>query len=252
MRNLLLRMFEGPACLVYALVLVALSVGATSGQSSAGSAKVVGMTHGESPLKVTLKTDRDSYKLGDEITVQVLLTNKSKSPVYIYASLDWGESASLSLWLKDAISGKDVPEEFIPDALSPPPGSKDAFVKLLPDHVYGVVLRSKLAELNVQKSGTYELVAGKPGDRRNVSRSLQNIPTTLRFQISGNVPSVPCIPVPCIQYDTLSNTPDTRYSNKEERRVIRNYENPAARQLGESPRYNHAGTPYTVNCPTCR
>lgn len=159
MRNLLLRMFECPACLLCALVFAALSVSTTSGQSSASGAKVGGMTHEGSPLEVTLKTDRDSYKLGDEISVQVLLTNTSKSPLYIYASLDWGESASLSLWLKDAASGKDVPEEFIADALPPPPGSKDAFVKLLPDHVYGVVLKSKLAQLNVQKSGTYELVA---------------------------------------------------------------------------------------------
>jgi len=156
MKTLPLRMFEW---LVFALVFAGLSIGTTSGQSSAGSTKFGGISHQESPLEVTLKTDRDSYKLGDEITVQVLLTNRSKSPLYIYAALDWGESASLSLWLKDAVSGKDVPEEFIADALPPPPGSKDAFVKLLPDHVYGVVLRSKLAQLNVQKSGTYELVA---------------------------------------------------------------------------------------------
>ncbi len=158
MRSPLLRIFDCPAHLLCALVFVGLTVGTCSGQSSASGAKVGSMTH-ESPFEVALKTDRNSYKLGDNITVQVLLTNKSKSPLYIYATLDWGESASLSLWLKDAVSGKDVPEEFIADALPPPPGSKDAFVKLLPDHVYGVVLRSKLAQLNVQKSGTYELVA---------------------------------------------------------------------------------------------
>jgi len=54
------------------------------------------------------------------------------------------------------------------------------------------------------------------------------------------------------QNAVLSNTPDRRYDNKEERRVIRNYENPAARELGESPRYNHGGVPYNVNCPTCQ
>jgi hypothetical protein len=159
MRSPLLRIFERPAHLLCALFFVGLSVGTISGQSPASSAKVVGMPHEGSPLELTLRTDKDSYKLGDNITVQVLLTNRSKSPVYLYATLDWGESASLSLWLKDVVSGKDVPEEFIADALPPPPGSKDAFVKLLPDHVYGVVLKSKLAQLNVQKSGTYELVA---------------------------------------------------------------------------------------------
>lgn len=37
------------------------------------------------------------------------------------------------------------------------------------------------------------------------------------------------------QNAVLSNTPGPRYDTKEERRVIRNYENPAARELGESP-----------------
>ena len=56
------------------------------------------------------------------------------------------------------------------------------------------------------------------------------------------------------RHDTavLSNTPDRRYDNKEEGRVIRNYESPAARELGESARSNHGGTPYNVNCPTCQ
>jgi hypothetical protein len=151
-------MFERLAYLMCALVFAGLSVVATWGQSPASSAKVPGMAQ-RSPLEVSLKTDRDSYKLGDEIIVQVLLTNRSKSPLYIYAPLDWGESASLSLWLKEKASGKDVPQEFIADALPPPPDSKDEFVKLLPDHVFDVVLRSKLAQLNVLKSGTYELLA---------------------------------------------------------------------------------------------
>ena len=153
-----LRVFEHSR-LFYALFLVGLSVGAISAQSPDSSAKAGGMAHEGSLLNVTLKTDRDVYKLGDKIYVQVLLTNTSKSPIYIYTPLDWGESASLSLWLKDIVSGKDVPEEFIADALPPPPLSKDEFVKLLPDHVYGVVLRLKLAELNLQKAGTYELLA---------------------------------------------------------------------------------------------
>jgi len=50
----------------------------------------------------------------------------------------------------------------------------------------------------------------------------------------------------------LHDTPDEQYGNKEERRVILNYENPAARELGESTRSDHAGTPYEVDCPTCK
>jgi hypothetical protein len=158
MRSVLLQLLEDPACLVRILVFAGLMVGTFSGQSS-DSAKGRNMTQETSPLQVTLKTDRNSYKLADEIIVQLLLTNKSKSPMYIYAPLDWGESASLSLWPKDTSTGKNVPEEFVADALPPPPPSKEVFVKLLPDYVYGVVLKPKLAELNLKKSGVYELMA---------------------------------------------------------------------------------------------
>ena len=159
MRSPLLRIFERPAHLLCALFFLGLWVGAISGQSAASSAKVLAMAHEGSPLELTLTTDKDSYKLGDEITVRMLLTNKSKSPLYIYAPLEWGESASISIWLKDALTGKDVPEYFIPDALTPPPNSKDDFVKLLPDHVFGVVFTSTMKDFNVRQKGTYEIMA---------------------------------------------------------------------------------------------
>lgn len=110
-------------------------------------------------VKVTLITDKTTYKLGEKIVVQVLLTNKSKLPVYVYGWFDWGESASVSLWLKDVSSGKAISQTTIPDAISPPPGSKDDFVKLLPNHVYGVTLTTDLSELGAQKGGAYALVA---------------------------------------------------------------------------------------------
>ncbi len=115
--------------------------------------------HGRPRLDVELRTDKSSYKLADVITFEVLLTNRSRVPIYLYSDLDWGESASLSIWLKDAASGKDVPELFIHDALTPPPTSKDDFVKVLPDHVYGVVIKSTAADLSVQKNGRYEVIA---------------------------------------------------------------------------------------------
>jgi hypothetical protein len=51
-------------------------------------------------------------------------------------------------------------------------------------------------------------------------------------------------------YDELVNIPDPQYFTREERRVILNYEDPAARQLGESTRSNHGGVPYNVASPT--
>jgi hypothetical protein len=52
--------------------------------------------------------------------------------------------------------------------------------------------------------------------------------------------------------ERLRNTRDSKYDNKEERRVILNYESPAARELGESTRSNHRGKLEWVPCPTCR
>ena len=158
MATFLQRMLGKRSHLLGAIVLGILS-GIAVGQPHNNGAKFGNRVHEVSPLELTLKTDKDFYELGDEIIVQTLVVNRSKAPIYIYASLDWGESASLSLWLKDAVSGQDMPAEFIADALPPPPSSKDAFVKLLPDHVYGVLLKVKLAELNVKRNGTYELVA---------------------------------------------------------------------------------------------
>jgi hypothetical protein len=120
-----------------------------------------GTAFGQSPrLAVELRTDKRSYKLSDVVSFEVLLTNRSRAPIYLYSDLDWGESASLSIWLKDAVSGKDVPEdEFIFDAITPPPRSKDDFVKVLPDHVYGVVIEVTVHDLSVKKKGIYEVVA---------------------------------------------------------------------------------------------
>ena len=45
--------------------------------------------------------------------------------------------------------------------------------------------------------------------------------------------------------------PDSKYDNKEERRVIEKVETPAAVKLGEPTRSNHGGTAVPVSCPTC-
>lgn len=158
MGTLLSRIYRRRAHLVCVVALATLLPGTGSAQAEAAGARVKGMGHEGSSLVVTLKTDKATYRLGGKITVQVLLTNRSKRALYLYSALDWGESASLSLWIKDAASGKDIPENVIADALPPPPASKDAFIKLLPDHVYGVVLTSSLAELNIREKGSYKMV----------------------------------------------------------------------------------------------
>jgi hypothetical protein len=139
----------------FLFALASLLVGTAFTQSQEG----IGHDQQSSRVDVALRTDKSSYRLGDEITFDVLLTNNSRVPVYLYSFLARGESASLSLWPKDAITGKDIPQVVIADSITPPPTSKDDFIKLLPRHVYGVVIKTTLANLNVQKNGTYEFVA---------------------------------------------------------------------------------------------
>jgi hypothetical protein len=132
--------------LLHACALLTLMVAMTFGQQSA-------------PLRVTLVFDRPTYALKGEAILDVLLTNTSDRPIFVYSNLGWGGSASLSIWFKDTATGKDVAEEVIHDSMTPPPTSKDDFVKILPRHIYGRSIRSSIAQLNIRKSGTYEVVA---------------------------------------------------------------------------------------------
>ena len=139
------------------------------GQSSVSNGKLVSVpvatvgsptrTQDESPLKVRLEVDRRSYRVGDEITGEILLKNTSRAPLYLYAEFDWGMSGSDSLFARDAVAGKDLPSSLIGTALPPPPGSKDQFIKLLPGYIYGVEFGCSLKELGVEKKGTYDLLA---------------------------------------------------------------------------------------------
>jgi len=113
---------------------------------------------GESHLTVSVIADKREYRLGDKIAFEVLLTNQSNVPVYLYAYLARGESASLSVWFKDVVSGKVIPQTVVADSITPPPPSKNVFVQLLPWHVYGVVVKSGLADFGVEKEGKYQLM----------------------------------------------------------------------------------------------
>jgi hypothetical protein len=52
--------------------------------------------------------------------------------------------------------------------------------------------------------------------------------------------------------ERLQDTPDVRYDNAEERRVIAGSETHAARTLGECVRRDHSGTTYRVSSPVAR
>jgi hypothetical protein len=154
--------------LLFALAIAGLSLPAAMGQSSAKSGKIASVakakggspaqTPKKCPLEVRLEADMPSYRVGDEITVEALIENTSGTALYLYADLGFGESASFSLFARDAVSGEDLPQSPIFDDLPPPPTSKDEFIELRPAHVYGVGLGCPLSQLGIKKKGTYDLL----------------------------------------------------------------------------------------------
>jgi hypothetical protein len=111
------------------------------------------------PLDVHLVIDNTDYKINDEITVSVFVENRSRRTQYIFVPLDWGESASFSLWVKNSVSGEKIAPDFLSDAISLPPRSKDSFARLLPGELIGLQFTSSFSELGIHDAGTYEFVA---------------------------------------------------------------------------------------------
>jgi hypothetical protein len=109
-------------------------------------------------LAVWLTTDKEIYGFADETRIHLCLKNITMAPEYIYGTIDWGETASLSIWVRDADSQRDVAASFIADAPTPPPMSVSAFSQIPAVQCYSVDLAVALSELNVTHTGRYEVV----------------------------------------------------------------------------------------------
>ena len=118
------------------------------------AATVAEKTHG---LELLLVVNKHRYKPSDELKLQVMLSNPTNKPVYVFRTLDWGVSASLSLQLRD-VSGKQIEPEFAPDAQTyDSPNDKSAFVKLGPDHFLGANFPASIKFLNLTRPGKYSI-----------------------------------------------------------------------------------------------
>jgi hypothetical protein len=127
---------------------------AAKAQQRKGDATVEEKAHG---LDLLLIVDKRKYKPSDEMKLQVMLVNPSSKPVYVFRTLDWGVSASLSLHLRDA-SGKEIEPEFFPDAQTyESHDDKSAFVKLGPDHFLGANFPASMRFLNFTRPGKYSI-----------------------------------------------------------------------------------------------
>ena len=110
-------------------------------------------------LKLSLVTNKRTFKRNDAITLQVNLINPDfNESVFVYGTLDWGYSASVTLHVRDG-AGNRVVSRFYDDALTPPlkSGDQTLFVKLRPQHLLGTYYSSTIHELNMERPGRYRI-----------------------------------------------------------------------------------------------
>ena len=112
-------------------------------------------------LELSLVADKRIYKRDDSLKLHVMLINTDYvNDIFVFGTLGWGYSASLTFTLRDA-SGKEIYPHIFPDDLTPPinPDDTTAFVKLRPKHYLGTDLVANLGSLNLGRPGKYSVFA---------------------------------------------------------------------------------------------
>ena len=109
-------------------------------------------------LDVVLKAERTTYRLGDRVQLEVLLVNTSDSEFYIDRRLEWGPVGPLSLSVTDGVTDEAVAPP-VPYAhyLPRSADSREDYLKLPPQHVYGQRREWTLRQLDITAVGTYRL-----------------------------------------------------------------------------------------------
>lgn len=112
-----------------------------------------------SGVQLSLVPQKHRYKRRDQLRLDVLLRNSREEDIYVFATLDFGHSASLLLHISDA-SGKEIEPTVMFDAQThASPDDKEAFLKLRSNHFIGTTFFSPLKFLNLIKPGKYAIVA---------------------------------------------------------------------------------------------
>ena len=154
------RLFNRRA-LAYGLIGCAMSglLLSASARHSSPSARVIGGTpQGRSGLELALRSRKQTHSLSEEIILEVFLINRSRSAIYLRSPLRWAAGAGLSLAVRHAV-GPSVLVTVLADSVAPPPRSRDEFISLFPSHIYGVLRVTTAENINIARTGRYELVA---------------------------------------------------------------------------------------------
>jgi hypothetical protein len=116
-------------------------------------------------LSLTIRTEQQTYRLGDKVQLQAQLTNTGSGTLFLFDDVCWNPGNFLTLQVF-AMSGKEVsvPLTYLRDCLPPPPHQNDTsnFFRLDPQTFYGVIEKFDVREL-VPESGDYDIVVHYQG-----------------------------------------------------------------------------------------
>jgi hypothetical protein len=131
------------------------------------------------PLVLSVRTDRQTYRMSDKIRMETQVLNAGNKDVYIYEwDLCWNFARGLSMrW--STRDGKPVNGDFLLDCVPPPPkeGNVYAFVRLQPGRFYGLADEIKVSDV-VNKPGEYDLTVtyGSSISKRFIKEFLNHDP----------------------------------------------------------------------------
>ena len=109
-------------------------------------------------LRLTVRTNRQSYRMSDKIKMETELLNVGREDVYIWDwDLCWNPARGLSMYVTTP-DGAAVNGNLLFDCLPPPPveGHLYAFIKLEPGRFYGIADEINVADV-VSKPGRYNI-----------------------------------------------------------------------------------------------
>jgi hypothetical protein len=111
-------------------------------------------TDPEPELAVTLRSMKSSYRITEEIQLEVELLNAGHRSFLVRRQLGWGYGRT-DIGVFDS-KGKQVVTTVLADELPPPPVAED-FLKLGPHEFFGVLVQEPITNF-VNDPGTYQFV----------------------------------------------------------------------------------------------
>jgi hypothetical protein len=143
------------------LLLAACAAAGFSLQTPHMSNEVPAVSENAPRLSLTIRADRQEYRMSDSFPVEAQLTNTGSRTLYLFDDVCWNPGNFLTMHVF-ATDGKEVSGklEFLRDCLPPPPRRNDisSFFRLEPNAFYGRIERFSVQEL-VPRPGDYDVVA---------------------------------------------------------------------------------------------